>query len=325
MGREKIYGISLCRLLAVVLIVACHILQQGDNPLCQAFNIGVPMFLFLSGYLYGGKGVGSPLGFWAARARRILIPYYLLLAVTVAADWSVGVAVGGKELLVSLLCGQMFFDGVPMSGHLWFVTCILLCYLITPLLQKLRTRLAGGTMPVKAVAFAAVALAGTAVIYLTVGGYTLYIGAYMLGYFLAALRVAECKWYRAVRWPLAVLAVLAFAAYVVLFGDRQFNQIVPMSVKTAAAAVFCLCFAEQQLHGMRLRSLLDISDRYSYYIYLGHHLFILGAWSLLAWTPFRAANIAAALLAVAALSFTLEWVTQRIEARLFSASRQTHK
>lgn len=180
-------------------------------------------------------------------------------------------------------------------------------------------------MPVKAVAFAAAALAGMAVIYLTVGGYALYIGAYMLGYFLAALRVAECKWYRAVRCPLAVLAVLAFAAYVVLFGDRQFNQIVPMSVKTAAAAAFCLCFAEQQLHGMWLRSLLDISDRYSYYIYLGHHLFILGAWSLLAWTPFRAANIVAALLAVAALSFILEWVTQRIEARLFSASRQTHK
>ena len=46
-----------------------------------------------------------------------------------------GIDFSSKELLSSLLCQQWYKYSMPESGHLWYITCILFCYLITPILQ----------------------------------------------------------------------------------------------------------------------------------------------------------------------------------------------
>ena len=51
-------SISLIRLTGTVCILLCHLSSWfGIAALAQLFNVGVPVFLLISGFLYGGKAI----------------------------------------------------------------------------------------------------------------------------------------------------------------------------------------------------------------------------------------------------------------------------
>ena len=56
---KKDVSIQIVRICAMFSILACHLVQELNNSkiaqLAQFFNVGVYIFLFLSGYLYGNK------------------------------------------------------------------------------------------------------------------------------------------------------------------------------------------------------------------------------------------------------------------------------
>lgn len=54
---ERDYSISWIRLIATVSIIVCHVFQFYNNDLCAWFNVGVPLFFIISGYLYGSKSI----------------------------------------------------------------------------------------------------------------------------------------------------------------------------------------------------------------------------------------------------------------------------
>lgn len=54
--KKKDYSISAIRLLAFIFIVSCHLCQYYSHPIRSWLNVGVQMFLFISGHLYGGEG-----------------------------------------------------------------------------------------------------------------------------------------------------------------------------------------------------------------------------------------------------------------------------
>lgn len=53
--------ISYLRVFAMILILACHIVQEHNNSYinmtAQFLNVGVPIFIIISGYLYGQKEI----------------------------------------------------------------------------------------------------------------------------------------------------------------------------------------------------------------------------------------------------------------------------
>lgn len=79
-GKEgKNYSISFIRLIALLMIISCHIMQYLGMELAFWFNVGVQVFLSISGYLYGQKKAGTIRDFYIRRFRKILIPYYILI------------------------------------------------------------------------------------------------------------------------------------------------------------------------------------------------------------------------------------------------------
>ena len=54
---DRDYSISIIRVLAMLAIVACHIFQSQDMSIAFWLNIGVQIFLFMSGFLYGKKTI----------------------------------------------------------------------------------------------------------------------------------------------------------------------------------------------------------------------------------------------------------------------------
>jgi hypothetical protein len=60
-NSERSASIAYVRLFAMLCILTCHIFQTLGNELAWWFNIGVQIFLFISGFLYGQKVYNSPL------------------------------------------------------------------------------------------------------------------------------------------------------------------------------------------------------------------------------------------------------------------------
>ena len=66
-------------MIVMLMIITCHVMQYYDFFLAWWFNVGVQIFLCLSGYLYGWKKIENIIEFYRKRLLKILVPYYLTL------------------------------------------------------------------------------------------------------------------------------------------------------------------------------------------------------------------------------------------------------
>lgn len=130
-------SISFIRSISIVLVIICHIMQSLGLELAWWFNVGVQIFLCISGFLYGKKDVGEITAFYSRRVKRILIPYYL---VYVPYGLLQLVFAKGVFNFDSFVRGLVVNDTLTGAGHMWFVATILLCYVLTPLLEAYRNR-----------------------------------------------------------------------------------------------------------------------------------------------------------------------------------------
>lgn len=136
-------SINFLRIFAMILILLCHIVQEYDNlyiqMTAQILNIGVPIFIIISGYLYGNKEINEKYTLWLIkRAKRILIPLYVfmfyLLIVNLIQHNNIQIT-NWLAYMLNIQGLQLYVHG---AEHLWYLTIIMVCYLITPILNKYR-------------------------------------------------------------------------------------------------------------------------------------------------------------------------------------------
>lgn len=138
MTKEESSAISFTRTLSCVLIICCHFLQAYDNPWAWVLNTGVQIFLLISGFLYGIKGIDNITRFYIGRIRKIYIPYLV---------WT-----GMAATLIALLATEHFSfrhvawqilmrGRMPGQEHLWFIPVLFECYILLPFFCKLPHRL----------------------------------------------------------------------------------------------------------------------------------------------------------------------------------------
>lgn len=160
-------AICLCRVFSMFLIILCHIIDlypfiPGSQFLPQLLNVGLYTFLGISGFLYSRKSVSRFSSWFIQRLRKIAAPAVVLSATVFLV---VGLTQKTLDWLSALvyLCNLqgiafflprswIFFREQEALAHLWFITVILLCYCLIPLLQKARTRFPSG--PICLVLFA---------------------------------------------------------------------------------------------------------------------------------------------------------------------------
>lgn len=136
--KEYNSSISMIRLLAMMLIISCHICQYYDSEWAWWLNIGVQIFFILSGFLYGGKEIKEPIKWLGRQFKKILIRYYIFLLIAIG----LYIIFAPNILSIGSIISSFFCVGVIKGiGHLWFVGYILFCYLITPYLSLLSSYL----------------------------------------------------------------------------------------------------------------------------------------------------------------------------------------
>ncbi len=140
--KKQYYFATWIRVAATVSILLCHFLIQSENGLlnmsAQFFNIGVDLFIILSGFLFGVRqGETADVRAWyGKRLKRVFIPYEIFVIMLFIVH-----AVCGQDLLdedwIWLVLGlQGSVVGVPGAEQTWFITPLLICYAITPLLDR---------------------------------------------------------------------------------------------------------------------------------------------------------------------------------------------
>lgn len=133
------------RVTGTLFILLCHFTSECPYPLLkmssQFFSIGVEMFIILSGVLFGiQKNIHeNPLHWYLKRVLRIFIPYELFVGILFLIHLICRIRISTNWLwFIFGLQGSNV--GIRGGDHTWFITPLLICYLITPLLSYLSSR-----------------------------------------------------------------------------------------------------------------------------------------------------------------------------------------
>lgn len=298
--QKRDLTISFVRMVAMICIVACHIMQYDTMELAWWLNVGVQIFLCISGYLYGKKQIEKIGAFYRKNFAKILVDYEIVIVVALLATAICTETVLTMPTIVGALLSITTIAG---GAHLWFIPTILLCYLLTPLYAALCDR--AEQKSVKRLLCSGVALFWVnELIFRQMTSYfnAAWINCYLLGFALRRLQQYPL-WHKIFVSGIAVLGGVFLSIQICV----RYLQLLPLSDPLRMVyypmcdyghvclglILFCLGrrFAHPLCQIPWIQRMVQVSDTYSYQIYLTHHFFILGPFSLMACTACKWCNL----------------------------------
>lgn len=302
----KLKYISLFRVFAMFSIIACHIEQSIDHNIAFLLNGGVYGFLLISGMLFGDIIINNTKDFYFERLVRICVPYYYLvlayiilyLALKISIDW---------QIIFNILGLQWFKSGIIHTGHLWYITCILICYMLVPIYQKIFSNKYFNKefFWIAMILIAIICVLISSVIPINI----LYFYIFFLGYVYS-------KCYRKIqdividRYEKSIILI----GYVTMLARIIIEFVLHLDFPSLLGDVVEILFSLAFLNSLRVilskyqnlekrilnpGGILYHIDTISYEIYLTHHIFILGVLSVIKLTNYMGINV------IIALIFTL--------------------
>ncbi len=329
--EKRDYTISFVRMLAMISIVTCHVMQYYDMELAWWFNVGVQIFLCISGYLYGMKRIPNILAFYRKNFIKILVDYEIVIVAALAAT----ILFTDIALTTSTVIGVLLTVTTMEGGaHLWFISTILMCYLLTPLYE----RVCRWTEQKHSVLFfvsAALLFVLNEWLFRQQTDYfnAAWINCYLIGFILRRLQQNHHICYN-----LSVPAMMAAGAlFIAVQISVRYLQLftVPDALWPLYYAVCdyghvflgvtIFCIGRVLLRPIcklkPVQWILRLSDQYSYQIYLTHHFFILGPFTLMALTDDIRVNMAIILMATIVTAV----LVQKLSAGITRERRGKHR
>lgn len=284
------YTISYVRVCAMLFIIICHLGSHfGFVLIGQFFNVGVPIFFMISGYLYGGRTIPDHRAWLKKRMIRLYVPLLLwgicMSALTLIRGESLPSI---KEYIFFLLnlhgLNFIFYNMPDLAWGPWFLTVIMFCYFFVALFQLIEQRYTqveiifyyGGIIPL--IAFVLFAYLGVSVPL-----------SFLVGYGLRKRGVLE-----GIRPYNIIVAAVTFVVAVALrLGTKTLldgtilydHVIVVISHLMIAAAFFVGVRWLFEISGEFLYKVASSRqfrwlDKISIYVYLSHDWFISGIFGL---------------------------------------------
>ncbi len=309
--EQRSLSISMIRLISLIMIITCHIMLALNHELAWWFNVGVQIFLCISGYLYGSRDIGETAEFLVKRIKRLLVPYYPVFLITALLHYIFFRDIFDFHRFIG---GLFAADQLVGGDHLWFVPTILLCYILTVILQPLQKRYVKGRASL--CLFMVVMVVVTSVVIHFFLNYfnPAWISCYVIGYVLGINKVHS---YISERYLLLVIGILAVVnnsiqIYCTYYAQTSFFGFqVWADYNHVLLGVFLFLLLHTAFSGLkheRAAQLLHWTDSYSYEIYLVHQFLILGPLSLMQITPYRVINIVIICIGSVLLAYILKFV-----------------
>ncbi len=296
---EESKRLTIIRAVAMLMVVFCHYVNWFEPiaPLSNVLNVGALLFFVLSGFLYGQKEIAGSRKWLKRQFFKItaaLYVYYGISAVILCCLGKLG-EVDPSHVLFQLLNLRGFVNcgiGEMVTGHLWFTSFILVCYLITPLLQKIRAKISavqilllivflsaaeiGFVMTVKPFAFI-----------MWLPGIITYIAAYFIGAFWQK-RMRLSRYLLLTVFMLAVTGLKILAKLMSGRGSALAEMVYSRFLSEYAHCILAVWIFFTLYLGLGLfRRLTEwvcpaakLLSKYSYEVYITHYLFLIGPLSL---------------------------------------------
>lgn len=291
MVSKRNVSIQLIRAVAMFMIIFDHLLLRIEFPMksivLQICNSGVFIFLLISGFLYGNKKIENWKRWFVNRIVKICVPMWLFMVIDFIVEALLWNYFDIKMVLVYAFNLQGIF-GVNIAGaSLWFLTLIMICYLITPLLQWVKQKDFNRNVGIAAIItgiIVQIVLAYTTDIGM-VAGHTLSwcviaIGMYVIGYFWGNLILSD----NTKKGHIAIVTVLMIisSGVVLLFNTMYDGQIIYDRIVIFYGMIvidFWICIVlyklGQYVNSKWIRNVINNLDVISYEFYIVHELLIL--------------------------------------------------
>lgn len=289
--KQRDSEIVLLRLIGMLMIIGCHLCTYFRiGILGHILDVGIQLFLFISGWIYSNYYITDGKQWIAKRWARICIPMYIWVAFVYVIE--IGIKKSSENLWGLLFClfdlqGLPFLvkgtDSYLLSGlnHLWFLTALMLCYLLTPAVKKIKREMTKKDF----VLFCIVGTLGI-VLLAYAGIYVEYIFIYFLGYFLAKL------WKQHTNRQYFLLTIIFIIAMIIRLAGRYFwdgtiaYDVIIAGLTDNVLAIWI--FGTVKWLGTKTEFIGELANnrviRYfeglSYYIYIVHYYFLVDDFGL---------------------------------------------
>ena len=297
-------AITIVRVLSMLMIITCHILQSYNQPSAFLFNVGVQIFFLLSGFLYGKIEITSIASFVKKRFIKVYIPFILVVLCCAVIYTIFNIADLSFRNIVPYLFNIQGFIGDKIEGlnHLWFLSVLMICYFITPVAQKILKY--NSIMFVMMWIIICVIEFGFVQKMQSVAAWVM---LYLLGMFWGE---NENKW---INRTLIIISLILSIVMMHYFKMEYLIDPQMMHFSIGLHCILALCvvsvlYCSLSKFEIRMPRWLQYCNDVSYEVYLIHHIVILGPLSLLLVTPSKAINI----VLVIAITFMLSHLLNRL-------------
>lgn len=281
--------ISWLRAFAVLCILICHLCTEAPigviQSLGQLFNIGVQIFLIISAFCFGYQGDISNVKQWyIKRIKRIVCPYEIFLIVLLIIYWLKNFKIPWLNWISCVFFAQGMNVGVLGAGQTWFMTTLIICYILTPFIAKIWGRVRNKQNEIMTIISLFVfpfimAYALPHYIFIIVYHICFYSIVYWVGKHWNKIRING-------KSIMIYTGVMIIVFLIRLIGRRMFDGtnlydlvIVNYTHYIAAGCIFMIfAWVFSRITPLKL---IEIIDRTSFEIYLYHYMFIVGPVSVM--------------------------------------------
>lgn len=294
-------SISLIRVLAMFLVMLGHILSEFNSIrfIGQILSVGVFIFIFISGFLYGKKNINKVSTWFVKRGIRILVPMYVFMIFFFTIRIVLWNQIDLKYYLAYLLNLQGFTDGVQGAGHLWFLTALMLCYLITPLLNKYKNKVAYFTKEKLLIVLIGLITTQIISVYFInkmFGVYLCYVILYIFAYFFGYL------WSGCIsKKGLVILTLVTIFAILFRLGSKFildnsifYDDVIVLYTQSIFGVwifIFVSYFRKITNNNKDIINVVKYIDNISFEIFIVHYMFIVGPLRIMTFSQYSIINI----------------------------------
>lgn len=299
MSVKKNIAITYLRAMAAVSIFICHILFiSGFFKTSMWFNTGVPIFFIISGFLMSQKQVvldtAGVAKFYKSRIQKLYLPYAIYVSIVSAVLFLIRKPPDAAAFFLYLFGAAGFSPKSILGlGHLWFMSVLVICYLLTPFFQwgweerNKKTRLA----------ILWIVLIVQFIVFIWAGypSYGVHIGCYTFAYFTCR----GAGWTRGKKecicWGIAALvfsAVRLVMDPIFMAADSAIYYYYDALFQPLARFILAMWIFQMMLAGTeriekwarshcRLNYCMQVLSESSFEIYLTHQFIQLSVWEFL--------------------------------------------
>lgn len=311
---KKDVSIQIVRICAMFSILACHLVQELNNSkiaqLAQFFNVGVYIFLFLSGYLYGNKKIKNGFTWIIKRIQVIMIPIYIFF-IFLSIIHIIDGTMEYKYTVIYLLDLQYYFGSPIGAHHLWFVSVIMICYFINILISKINTVI---IMNVKINIIFILIIGLSTYLNVKIGQTLIYIYVYLLGYMYRNL---EDKININILKTSILISMSIFVrviSKILMDGSIMYNVII-VGITHTILAIGIFYIVRNICIKIKLKNnvIIDYFDNLSFYIYITHYMFMVGPIRTMGITKYLIINILITLILTYISAVILQCINEKAQ------------